>query len=566
MTSKYTSYWEDRLDDLRSAVEKAANDGAVELDVAGVRVHGERSSWQGSARVRGREILSAGMAHVAALVRAVTAAGLLDRWPEHEFSFSISPSLKLRVRAHRTSETMSRSTEDSTSPAAIVVPAGSGTVSGAERGCAEIDRLLASLPAFTDPDDAPFANGLYFFYEAGEQSPHAPEGRIVRVGNHPRSQDRLRARLRDHYRTKPNAKNFSVFRRYLGGALLRRAHPNHPCLAPGPGQGHWELQGGDVCAVCKKTEATVTDYLHARLHFRCVRIEDAVERNRWEAGMIATLAACPVCRPTSGWLGRHCYQEGVKRSGLWNAEFLGAPGLTDAELFGFRQAVEASGPARAPVTAAQPSTSGDLSDTLLVIPCCSSKQGTAIPELPLITVGDLLDRSERAVLDEGRMLAWEQPSTSIDTESALRPALAYYTGQPYKTAGFRDLLIDAVRQGLHCLIVSGGYGLLRPEEPIHRYRAHMPTQTRSVWHRRLRRLLPAYVERQGIRRAYVTLSASYANCLPYDFAPEEWWAIPEFDAAVDRGSPMRVVPARVGALGHTLLQGGFSETKGWERR
>src|SRR5659263_695293 len=75
------------------------------------------------------------------------------------------------------------------------------------------------MEVHSDPDEVPFNNGLYFFYEEAEKSSHDNLARIVRVGNHPRSQDRLCGRLWDHY--SPN-KNFSVFRRLLGGALLRR--------------------------------------------------------------------------------------------------------------------------------------------------------------------------------------------------------------------------------------------------------------------------------------------------------------------------------------------------------
>src|SRR5260221_331296 len=87
--------------------------------------------------------------------------------------------------------------------------AASGVAAAA--ACARIHAVLAALPRWTNPADVPFTNGLYFFYERGQRSVHAPDGRIVRIGNHPRAQDRLVGRLKDHFNGRVGAKNFSVF-------------------------------------------------------------------------------------------------------------------------------------------------------------------------------------------------------------------------------------------------------------------------------------------------------------------------------------------------------------------
>ena len=138
-----------------------------------------------------------------------------------------------------------------------------------------------------------------------------------------------------------------------------------------------------------------------------------------------------------------------------------------------------------------------------------------------------------------------------------------YSGQPYATPEFRSLLLEALDQGLHCLIVSGGYGLLRPEEPVHKYKAHMPSQTRGVWAQRLSRLLPSYVNQNGIRKAFVAVSRSYASCLPEGFAETEWWGVPEFDPRIDRGSAMSVVPAKVGGLVVELVRNSMQPSPEW---
>ena len=166
--------------------------------------------------------------------------------------------------------------------------------------CARIHQIVAQLKAYGDPDEVPFDNGLYFFHEEGEQSSHGNIPGIVRVGNHPKAQDRLRGRLWDHY--SPN-KNFSVFRKFLGGALLRRKNPAHPCLQPAPGQGHWEKQNGRTCPRCLPVEERVTNLLQEKFTFRCVEIRNKVQRNEFEKKLIGSLSICPTCKPSARWLG-----------------------------------------------------------------------------------------------------------------------------------------------------------------------------------------------------------------------------------------------------------------------
>jgi hypothetical protein len=188
-----------------------------------------------------------------------------------------------------------------------------------EEACKAIHEALLPKPVLGSPAQVPFADGLYFFYEDGEVSNHGPEGRIVRVGNHPRSQGGLVNRLRMHY---SGNKNSSVFRKFLGGALLRRANPNDPCLSPAPGKGHWEKQDDKTCGRCRPTEARVSNLLRQRFRFRCVFVPDMDERNKLEALLVATLAACQVCCPSPSWLGQRAYSGKVRASGLWNSQYV----------------------------------------------------------------------------------------------------------------------------------------------------------------------------------------------------------------------------------------------------
>lgn len=202
-----------------------------------------------------------------------------------------------------------------------------------ENVCREIHSLLAVLPVHQSPNEVGFQNGLYFFYEDGERNGHnLCEHRIVRVGNHPRVQSRLIGRLWDHY---SGRKNGSVFRRLLGGALIRRNNPLSPCLTPVPGKGHWELQDAKPCPDCQPVEQRVSEYLRRNCQFRCVEISNQQQRNQLEKLLIATIAQCPKCTASKNWLGWSAYSEEVRKVGLWNRHHIrgAAIGLSEFRVF-----------------------------------------------------------------------------------------------------------------------------------------------------------------------------------------------------------------------------------------
>lgn len=209
----------------------------------------------------------------------------------------------------------------------------------AEEACHEIHLALEALPLLASPAATSFRDGLYFFYEEGEVSEHAADGRVVRVGNHPGSTSGLVRRLRGHY---SGRKNGSVFRKLLGGALLRRRDPESPCVLPTPGRGHWELQDAKTCEHCWPVEQEVSKLLRSSFRFRCVKVVNQAERNESESVLIATIAACPACRPSATWLGRCAYSDKVRSSGLWNSRDVGGPTITAHQLERFRELARAS--------------------------------------------------------------------------------------------------------------------------------------------------------------------------------------------------------------------------------
>lgn len=417
------------------------------------------------------------------------------------------------------------------------------------RGCRAVHEALAGVPRYSDPGEVPFTDGLYFFFESGEDSKHG-RPRITRIGNHPRAQHGLVRRLNDHYRTKRDHKNWSVFRRYLGGALLRR-DGKRACLEPEPGQGHWESGEGLECDNCAPYEGLVTARLQSRFTFSCVAVENQTLRNQFEKRLIATVAMCRECNPSETWLGSQAYSHLVRSSGLWNSQHLRGPGMTDLDLSEFSRLARASRVG-----------ADDLSDTLLLIPCSAGKRGDRDLGLRPTMILDLLGGHAAAVLAEGREQAFGR--TKLDASSVFVPAIARYSGQPYATTGVVDGLLDAIARGLHVVILSGGYGVLRAEEPIQDYEAPMQ-RTLTVWRSLIPVLLRDYVDRNGIRRTFGSFSRRYAAAVPERLSEEDWRAVPSFEEMGRTGSAMRVVPERVAALTLRLLANDFGGADGWIR-
>ena len=73
--------------------------------------------------------------------------------------------------------------------------------------------------------------------------------------------------------------------------------------------------------------------LRSRFFFRVIGVDSVEERKVFEEKIIATIAACPVCRPSEKWLGNFAWSEKVRRSGLWNSNFVDSTArLTEEDL------------------------------------------------------------------------------------------------------------------------------------------------------------------------------------------------------------------------------------------
>ncbi len=179
---------------------------------------------------------------------------------------------------------------------------------------------------FETPHSALPQNGIYLFFEHGETAPAkgTVRDRIVRVGTHV-GDGRFPKRIRQHYgnvKSLGGAKNGSVFRRHVGGALLARIDPHHLHLR------EWQRQGG---ASVRTIEELVSQTLRDNFTFACFTVPTAEERLALERGLIALLAQHPLSDPSANWLGRFAGAPDIRRTGLWNTQHCKSPVLTAAE-------------------------------------------------------------------------------------------------------------------------------------------------------------------------------------------------------------------------------------------
>lgn len=91
--SMYGPFWESRIEELLSALERAVHGQDVDLDVTAITRLSGKKSWNGSVRVRDCEVLAGKgdmAAHAKALGRVLAESGALSEWPNRVFRLSVN--------------------------------------------------------------------------------------------------------------------------------------------------------------------------------------------------------------------------------------------------------------------------------------------------------------------------------------------------------------------------------------------------------------------------------------------------------------------------------------------
>lgn len=147
-----------------------------------------------------------------------------------------------------------------------------------------------------------------------------------------------------------------------------------------------------------------------------------------------------------------------------------------------------------------------LRDTLILIPCSGRKNpgGSSATDCAPIT-DDLPAPLARRLLDARRPVL----ANAGADERQLLPAWRRYAGMFYICAD--PALADAVDTGLHILILSGGYGIVKACEPIGTYSTRLIL---AAWPRGLlEEVLLTYAARHRLNavRAFVSASTDYCR-------------------------------------------------------
>ena len=198
---------------------------------------------------------------------------------------------------------------------------------------------------------------------------------------------------------------------------------------------------------------------------------------------------------------------------------------------------------------------------LIIWPCCAEKNGIEPTICGGKNIEQFLDDTYIKELHEGRI------KNLMVKGSKNLPALDFYTGNLYKVPNFKDTIRTAVQSGIHCLILSAGYGLIRADEPINSYDRTM-NAAKASWTKDnlLPNVFSNYLTRNKISKVYITASCStYAPALFIDpkINPRPRFQIPAscdvflyIPMAIGKGALVKV-PKMQGEAVHDLIKNGM---------
>jgi|GEM_PF-2549868 len=205
---------------------------------------------------------------------------------------------------------------------------------------------------------------------------------------------------------------------------------------------------------------------------------------------------------------------------------------------------------------------------LLIFPCSKKKEGAGLyrPLQPASITNFIGKKAADELLAARKAVAKDRDRAKIEVNSPLVPALALYSGFQYEVDGFKDRVAGAIRSGIHCLIISGGYGLIRAEEPIHSYEATI-TDTKKYWGIVIPEVLVDYIRRNQISRVFIGCSSSYVGILKekgWAGDAKVYWCIPRLPEG--EGGAMRKIPMLTGECIVELIDSGFQPNRRWTTR
>jgi hypothetical protein len=216
--------------------------------------------------------------------------------------------------------------------------------------CKWLHEQLEILPIVKYPFDLKTLpnNGVYFFYEEGENASHSNNSiapRIVRIGTH--RENNFRSRISEHFLLNESKMNFSnetpkpsdrsIFRKNIGRALLNKQSDDYLKI--------WNIDFTTSdnkkrfsqlrnTSKEKEIEIQITTLIRNNFWLRSVPIEGQEQRMGKmgiESRLIGTVTRCEVCKPSQNWLGAFSPVSKINSGKLWLYQHLNSLGLTDID-------------------------------------------------------------------------------------------------------------------------------------------------------------------------------------------------------------------------------------------
>ncbi len=205
---------------------------------------------------------------------------------------------------------------------------------------------------------------------------------------------------------------------------------------------------------------------------------------------------------------------------------------------------------------------------LILWPCSARKDG--IPR-SVLTAGPKVE----TFLDEDyarKLLDARKVELGSSINSRFLPAIDLYAGHLYEVEGFREAVKTAISQGTDCLVLSGGYGLVRADEEIQVYERKM--QDARTWNKHfvLASIFGNYLARRRPSRVFITLSKSSYGKVLFDDTERPRFSLPPdlqlfvyFPNDLSGGSPQQEVPKMQGNAVRDLIRNNMVPDLRWRR-
>jgi hypothetical protein len=214
--------------------------------------------------------------------------------------------------------------------------------------CKWLHERLDSLPVVSFPfaiEKLP-RNGIYFFYENGEDWGHGgTKPRIVRIGT--ARDGNFRSRISEHFLLDERKMQFdtsraapherSIFRKNIGLALLNREHDPYmkvweKDLTSRQARDEWSSRRNINKE--KHIEGEITQILRKTFSFRFLVMDSQAQRmgkTGLESPLIGSVAHCEECRPSDLWLGRYSPKPKISAGKLWLVQYLSSSPLSASD-------------------------------------------------------------------------------------------------------------------------------------------------------------------------------------------------------------------------------------------